>query len=122
MGANQKIESADKRVETLAKKMLKTLGEIDENQKDIVKSLVEEAAFMRVTLQNLRTAISVNGVVDTYQNGENQSGRKKSTEVDIYNTMIKNYNATVKQIVDVVSKQPGRGDANDGFEEFTAMR
>ena len=122
MGANQKIEIADKRVETLAKKMLKTLGEIDENQKDIVKSLVEEAAFMRVTLQNLRTAISVNGVVDTYQNGENQSGRKKSTEVDIYNTMIKNYNATVKQIIDVVSKQPGRGDVNDGFEEYTAMR
>ena len=122
MGANQKIEIADKRVETLAKKMLKTIGEIDENQKDIVKSLVEEAAFMRVTLQNLRTAISVNGVVDTYQNGENQSGRKKSTEVDIYNTMIKNYNATVKQIIDVVSKQPGRGDVSDGFEEFTAMR
>ena len=119
---SQKIESADKRVETLAKKMLKTLGEIDENQKDIVKSLVEEAAFMRVTLQNLRTAISVNGVVDTYQNGENQSSRKKSTEVDIYNTMIKNYNATVKQIIDVVSKQPGRGDVNDGFEEFAAMR
>ena len=122
MGTNKKIESADKRVATLAKKMLKTLGEIDENQKDIVKSLVEEAAFMRVTLQNLRTAISVNGVVDTYQNGENQSGRKKSTEVDIYNTMIKNYNATVKQIIDVVSKQPGRGDVSDGFEEFTAMR
>ncbi len=122
MATKQQAETADKRVAATAKKMLKALGEIDENQLDIVKSLVEEASFMRVTLQNLRTAISINGVVDTYQNGEKQSGRKKSTEVDIYNTMIKNYNATVKQIIDVVSKQPGRGDVSDGFEEFTAMR
>lgn len=122
MTTKRQAETVDKRIAATAKKMLKALGEIDENQLDIVKSLVEEAAFMRVTLQNLRTAISINGVVDTYQNGENQSGRKKSTEVDIYNTMIKNYNATVKQIIDVVSKQPGRGDVSDGFEEFTAMR
>ena len=122
MTTKQQAETADKRVAATAKKMLKALGEIDENQLDIVKSLVEEAAFMRVTLQNLRTAISVGGVIDTYQNGANQSGRKKSAEVDIYNTMIKNYNATVKQIIDVVSKQPGRGDVSDGFEEFTAMR
>lgn len=122
MATKQQAGTADKRVAAAAKKMLKALGEIDENQLDIVKSLVEEAAFMRVTLQNLRTAISGGGVIDTYQNGENQSGRKKSAEVDIYNTMIKNYNATVKQILDVVSKQPGRGDVSDGFEEFTAMR
>ena len=122
MATKQQAKTTDKRVAATAKKMLKALGEIDENQLDIVKSLVEEAAFMRVTLQNLRTAISGGGVIDTYQNGENQSGRKKSAEVDIYNTMIKNYNATVKQILDVVSKQPGRGDVSDGFEEFTAMR
>ena len=109
------------RIRLMARKMLKSLGEIDESKADIVKSLVEEAAFMRVTLEDLRETITACGVAETYRNGENQQGRKKTAEVDVYNTMIKNYNSTVKQIITIVADQAGGGEVSDGFDEFVAM-
>ena len=81
------------------------------------------AAFMSVTLQLLQTEINKNGAVSEYKNGENQFGTKKSPEVEIYNTMIKNYSAVMKQLTDLLP----RGDLppdkkEDGFEKFVHAR
>lgn len=42
----------------------------------MVQKLIESAAFMSVELTKLENYISVNGVSETYQNGENQYGTK----------------------------------------------
>ena len=56
---------------------------------------------MRVTLDELQIKILLEGATDEYQNGANQCGLKKSSEADVYNGMIKNYNSTLKQISDL---------------------
>jgi hypothetical protein len=56
---------------------------------------------MAVTLQDLQDEINVSGCVATYQNGENQWGTKKSPEVEIYNSMIKNHMQVMKQLTDL---------------------
>ena len=64
--------------------------------------LIEEAAFMTITLLDLKTTINKSGCVSIYQNGENQWGTKKSPEVDVYNTMIKNHLQVMKQIAELI--------------------
>ena len=67
--------------------------------------MIEEAAFMAVSLAELQEKINEKGYTEEYQNGANQKGVKKSSEVEIYNTMIKNYMAVVKQLTDLIPKE-----------------
>lgn len=83
------------------KKLKKIFADIDEDQKKIVERLIENAAFMAVELSKLQEYIAEHGSTETYQNGANQFGKKKSSEVEVYNTMIKNYSAIIKQLCDI---------------------
>lgn len=92
---------------------------LSKEAKKVAKSLVENAAFMTITLADLQEYINLHGCVSEYQNGENQWGTKKSPEVEIYNTMIKNHATIMKQLADLLPKQvttPKQDD--DGFDEF----
>ena len=97
---------------------------IDKKTKKAVDSLIDEAAFMAVSLRELRTIINEKGYTEEYQNGANQKGVKKRSEIEVYNTMIKNYSAIVKQLTDLIPKEEKEKDAGsgDGFEEFVNGR
>ena len=97
---------------------------IDKKTKKAVDSLIDEAAFMAVSLRELRTIINEKGYTEEYQNGANQKGVKKRSEIEVYNTMIKNDSAIVKQLTDLIpkeEKEKGAG-SGDGFEEFVNGR
>lgn len=95
---------------------------LDEKTKKATENLVEEAAFMGASLHELRQKIAEKGYTEEYQNGANQKGVKKSAEVEIYNTMIKNYMAVIKQLTDLVPKERVATKTNDGFEDFVNGR
>lgn len=93
---------------------------LDKKTKRSVDSLVDEAAFMAASLYELRKIIDEKGYTEEYQNGANQKGIKKCSEVEIYNTMIKNYSSVVKQLTDLLPKdqEKGKTPPSDGFEDF----
>lgn len=97
---------------------------LDKKTKKSVDSLIDEAAFMAASLYELRQIIDEKGYTEEYQNGANQKGTKKCSEVEIYNTMIKIYMATVKQLTDLLPKEQAKAaeTASDGFEEFVGGR
>ena len=85
---------------------------------------MDEAAFMAASLYELRKIINEKGYTEEYQNGANQKGIKKCSEVEIYNTMIKNYSAIIKQLTDLLPKEPEKNapPQDDGFEGFVNGR
>ncbi len=60
--------------------------------------LIENAAFMRITLDDLQASLNTNGCSDDYQNGANQFGRKASAELQAYNSLFKNYNTVMERL------------------------
>lgn len=92
----------DERIKKEFAKLKKLLSDIPKDKASSVESLVKNAAFMSVTLDDLQDKINEIGVVSEYQNGENQWGTKKSPEVEVYNSMIKNYMGVIKQLTDLV--------------------
>lgn len=110
----------DKRIKAEKRRLGRIFAGIDDKRRDTVQSLMDNAAFMAVTLEDLQAQINESGVVSKYQNGENQWGTKKSPEVEIYNTMIKNYTAIVKQLTDLLPE--GEEKEDDGFEQFVHNR
>jgi len=99
---------------------------IEPGQKKALEALVGEAAFMGASLFELRKAIDKKGYTEKYQNGANQKGVKKCSEVEIYNVMIKNYTAVIKQIMEIAEKNGKKvenGKENDDdFFAFLKMR
>lgn len=66
---------------------------LPENKLAIVIPLLENASFMKITLEDLQYSINRNGCSEEYKNGENQYGKKAAADLQAYNSLIKNYNA-----------------------------
>lgn len=111
----------EKRIKQEATKLNRLLKDLDAKKKKAISSLVKNASFMAITLEDLQEEINLNGVTETYQNGANQSGIKKSATVETYNAMIKNYVIVVKQLTDLIPKK-GPAAKSDGFDNFVAER
>jgi regulator of replication initiation timing len=109
------------RIEEEIKKLSRQYTKLDRRTKKTLTSLIENAAFMIVTLEDLQETINENGVISEYQNGENQWGTKKSPEVEIYNTMIKNHMTIMKQLTDLLPPEEVK-PKEDEFESFMSDR
>ena len=83
------------------KPIRKLFNTLPDAKKSLAIGLLDKAVFMDAELVKLQDILKEKGWVERYQNGANQSGLKKSSEANIYNSMIKNYNATLKQIADL---------------------
>ena len=76
----------------------------DSNTMAIATPLIEQAAFMRCQLDDLQELIIADGVVEEYDNGGGQTGKKASVAVVTYNQMVKQYNIISKRIEDLKPK------------------
>ncbi|RHB06510.1 hypothetical protein DW906_03065 [Coprobacillus sp. AM42-12AC] len=109
--------SHDERIEFQRKKLNRQFSSLDKKTKNIVTPLIQNAAFMIVTLEELQIKISQEGITIKYQNGANQWGKKKSPEAEMYNTMVKNLTSIIKQLTELVPKDIGV-PKNDDFDDF----
>lgn len=103
-------------------KINKLFKDMDPKIKKSVASVIENAGFMAVTLRELQEHLIKNGLTCEYQNGENQFGVKKSPEIEIYNTMIKNFVSTMNSITNLLPKEIANKIKDDGFDEFVNNR
>ncbi len=105
--------SKDTKIKKEIRRLRKIFDDLDKNKLQTVQKLIENAAFMSVTLQELQEKINLDGCTCEYQNGENQHGIKKAPEVEIHIAMTKNYSAIIKQLVELV---PPEKKANSRLE------
>ena len=95
--------------------------DLPDDVRKTTEKLIDNAAFMAATMEELQAYINIHGCTEEYQNGENQFGKKKSSEVDVYNTMIRNYKAVIDTLLGRLPKGAAGGD-DDGFDDFAESR
>ena len=98
----KKILSKEEKIKRELNRLKKTFRDLDKNMLATVLPLIQNAAFMSVTLEELQEAINRDGCVSEYKNGENQYGTKKSPEVEIHIAMSKNHAVVFKQLAELV--------------------
>lgn len=91
-------KSKNTRIAEELKRISVWYADIPENELTIISGLLQNSAFMKVTLDDLAAEITASGSVDEYQNGANQSGKKIAAAVQSYNALLKNYLATTKTL------------------------
>lgn len=92
----------DKRIKEEQSKLLELFKNAPQNDLMMLMPLIQNASFMKVTLDDLQSAINEKGCAESYKNGENQFGIKQSAELQAYNTTIKNYSAILMKLFAVL--------------------
>ena len=95
----------EKRIKKEIARLKKVFKDLDENKLTTVQSLIQNVAYMAVTLSELQDIINQQGFITEYQNGKHQFGTKQSAEVEIYINLTKNHTTAIKQLIDLVPKE-----------------
>lgn len=79
------------------RRILKLYKSLQKDRLEIVKKLAERAAYMLVSLEDMEHQISEDGLIVTMDQGKYTIERAHPL-LQQYNSMVKNYNATIKQL------------------------
>ena len=100
--ARKPEKTKEEKIKTEYRRLKKIFSGLDKNMSVTVDSLLRNAAFMSVSLDELQEQINAEGYVVEYQNGENQHGTKQSDAVKTHIAMTKNHAAIIRQLCDLV--------------------
>lgn len=92
------------------------------------RGLIQRAAFMRVMLEEIEEDLNENGYTEMFSQSANQEPyERKRPAADLYNTMNSNYQKIMKQLTDLLPKEPAKEkgkdeEVEDGFDGFVNGR
>ena len=99
-------------------RMKKMFGNLPENEQKFIEPMLQNAAFMRVILEDLQEAIAEAGCVEEYTNGENQGGKKMSAELSAYNSTVRNYNTVMVKLIERLPKEEKKSAMLQMMEKY----
>jgi len=89
---------------------------LPDDRKAYAKRMVDQLEFMESTLDRLKETIEQEGPTITAVNGNGFETRQEHPAQKSYNTMIKNYNSTIRILVGLLPEL--KKDEADEFEKF----
>lgn len=106
--ATKKELTKEQKIHKEELRLKKVFKNLDKNKLQTVQSLIRNAAFMAVSLEELQEIINAEGYIVEYQNGANQSGTKQSDAVKTHIAMTKNHASVIKQLCELVPPEEKR--------------
>ena len=94
----------EKDIKAEIRRLTKIFANIDGDKRELCEQLIQNAAFMAVSLRDLQEQIKVDGWVEDYQNGANQKGRKTGSAAVLYTKLINNYRQVVGDLCKLLPK------------------
>ncbi len=107
-----------KRIKKEVSRLRKLFKEIDENKKKLVMTLIDDVAFLTITMQDLRESIIREGTTVEYKNGENQYGTKQSPDAQLYLAMSQKQAQAMKILLDCMPKNDKPSSQEDELAKF----
>ncbi|RKO62387.1 hypothetical protein [Caldibacillus debilis] len=111
----------DEKIKKEIRRLKKIYADLDGKKREVAEGLINEAAFMKATLEELKELIDQNGPIDEMPQGE-YSILREHPAVKTYNTMIQRYSTVMKQLADLLPKEDKKVEEDDGFEAFVMER
>ena len=92
----------EKRIKKELNKLKRIFKNIGDDKKKLCEKLIENAAFMAVTLEDLQTEITRSGSIGTYVNGNGFEVAQETPAQKTYTTLINRYTAVIKALADLL--------------------
>jgi len=114
-------EEKAKKIKAELTRLKKVFKDLPEDKRRIVDGLIQEAAFMRATLEETREIIDREGVIELFEQGA-QRFLREHPATKVYASFINRYSAVVKQLIDLLPDgEKGKTEA-DELMEFVKSR
>jgi len=88
----------EERIAIEVERLLEMFKDTPPEKMAVTKNLIERVAFMQITLEDMEADIKANGTIEVSKTLPRK--RRERPIVKSYNAMIKNYNGTLKQLLD----------------------
>lgn len=98
MSISEQLER-EKKIKQEINRIKKLYKDLSRDKVKVVEGLINEASFMKLTLEELREDLFRNGFTELYENGTQVINRERP-EAKIYSTMIQRYSNVMKQLID----------------------
>ena len=118
----KEVLAKEKRISKEKDRLTRIYTDISKENKAIIQGLINRAAFMRITLEDMEEDLDTNGFVEMFTQSEKTDPYERERPVArLYNTMNKNYQSIIKQMSDLIPKDRVV-EKDDGFENFINYR
>lgn len=113
----------DERISKEEKRIRKSYKDIPKKLMTVADGLIRRAAYMRITLEDYENDLDENGYVEMFTQSERTEPYERERPVArLYNTMNKNYQSIIRQLSDLLPKEPPKKEEDDGFDDFVNNR
>jgi hypothetical protein len=119
-GENMRLyteEEKQKQINKEIRKLRRLFKNLPKDKRQAAEGLIQEAAFMRVTLEETRYVIDRKGILETFEQGL-QKFLREHPATKVYNTMIQRYAAVCKQLFDMIPDPEAGKQAEDELMAF----
>lgn len=106
-----------KRIKRELTRLRKSFKPLPEDKRRLAEGLMQEVAFMRVTLEETREIIDREGVIELFEQGK-QRFLREHPATKVYTSLVNRYSAVVKQLVDLLPDPKQGQDVTDELMEF----
>lgn len=110
-------EEKQKAINKEMRKLRRLFKLLPKDKRQAVDGLIQEAAFMRVTLEETRYIIDRQGIIEAFEQGA-QRFLREHPATKVYNTMINRYAAVCKQLFDMLPDPDASKQAENELMAF----
>ena len=100
MSISEQLER-EKNINQEIKRIKKLYKDFPKEKSKVLEGLINEAAFMKTALEELRKDLIRNGYVELFEQGE-QCFNRERPEVKTYTNFMQKYSVVMKQLIDLL--------------------
>lgn len=110
-------EEKQKQIKKEITKLRRLFKNLPKDKQKAAEGLLQEAAFMKATLEETRHIIDQEGILEHFEQGA-QKFLREHPATKVYNTMINRYATVCKQLFDMVPDHEAGKQAEDELMAF----
>jgi len=114
------LEEKQARIKRELNRLKKIFAALPDDARNVADGLIQEAAFMRVTLEETRAVIDREGVIERFEQGVQRFYREHPA-TKVYTALINRYQAVMKQLIDLLPAED-KEKQGDELMEFVKSR
>lgn len=100
MSISEQLER-EKKIKQEVNRIKKLYKDFEKDKAKVLEGLINQAAFLKITLEDLKEDLLKNGLIELFEQGE-QCFNRERPECKIYSTFMQRYSNTMKQLVDLL--------------------
>ncbi|GEK34834.1 hypothetical protein [Kurthia sibirica] len=114
----KKVYTKAERITREERRLKRNYKDIQKDKSAVVEGLIRRAAFMRATLEDMEIDLDNGGFVEMFAQGDQEPYERERPVARQYQQMNKNYQSILKQLSDLLPKEPPKQKEDDGFDSF----